>query len=71
MFVTTKIKQFILLVFMMITSVCAFAQGDNSIKGFVYESSNGEPMMFANVFLKGTTLGSTTDINGYFSGSTS
>ena len=67
MFVTTKIKQYILLVFMMITSVFAFAQGDNSIKGFVYESSNGEPMMFANVFLKGTTLGSTTDINGYFS----
>ena len=67
MFVTTKIKQFILLVFMMITSVFAFAQGDNSIKGFVYESSNGEPVMFANVFLKGTTLGSTTDINGYFS----
>ena len=67
MFVTTKIKQFILLVFMMITSVIAFAQGDNSIKGFVYESSNGEPVMFANVFLKGTTLGSTTDINGYFS----
>ena len=67
MFVTTKIKQFILLVFMMITSVFAFAQGDNSIKGFVYESSNGEPVMLANVFLKGTTLGSTTDINGYFS----
>lgn len=67
MFITTKIKQIILLVFMMITSVIAFAQGDNSIKGFVYESSNGEPVMFANVFLKGTTLGSTTDINGYFS----
>lgn len=67
MFITTKIKQFVLLVFLMITSVFAFAQGDNSIKGFVYESSNGEPVMFANVFLKGTTLGSTTDINGYFS----
>ena len=50
----------------MVISVLAFAQGDNSIKGFVYEKANGEPVMFANVFLQGTTLGSTTDINGYF-----
>ena len=52
---------------MMIISVLSFAQGDNSVKGFVYEKSNGEPVMFANVYLKGTTMGSTTDINGYFS----
>lgn len=52
---------------MLMTGIMSFAQGDNSIKGFVYEKSNGEPMMFANVFLKGTTFGSTTDINGYFS----
>ncbi|MBO2523808.1 MAG: TonB-dependent receptor [Bacteroidetes bacterium] len=67
MILTTKIKHLFLLVFLMMTSVFAYAQGDNSIKGFVYETSNGEPVMFANVFLKGTTLGSTTDINGYFS----
>ena len=52
---------------MLMTCFVVFAQGDNSIKGFVYEKSNGEPVMFANVYLKGTTLGSTTDINGYFS----
>ena len=67
MIITAKIKHLFLLVFLMMTSVFAYAQGDNSIKGFVYETSNGEPVMFANVFLKGTTLGSTTDINGYFS----
>ena len=65
--ITTKTKNIFLLVFMMMTSFAVFAQGDNSIKGFVYEKSNGEPVMFANVYLKGTTLGSTTDINGYFS----
>ena len=43
----------------------AFAQ-DNDIKGFVYEESTGEPMMFTNVFLKGTTLGCSTTENGYF-----
>ena len=67
MIITAKIKQLFLLVILMMTGVFAYAQGDNSIKGFVYETSNGEPVMFANVFLKGTTLGSTTDINGYFS----
>lgn len=67
MIITAKIRQLFLLVILMMTGVFAYAQGDNSIKGFVYETSNGEPVMFANVFLKGTTLGSTTDINGYFS----
>lgn len=65
--VTKTIKKYCLLVFIVMTGVVAFAQGGNIIKGFVYESSNGEPVMFANVFLKGTTFGSTTDINGYFS----
>ena len=65
--ITAKTRHIFLLVFMMMTSVMAFAQSENSIKGFVYEKSNGEPVMFANVFLQGTTMGSTTDINGYFS----
>ena len=65
--ITKATKQIFLLVFILMTGVLAYAQGDNSIKGFVYEKSNGEPVMFANVFLKGTTHGSTTDINGYFS----
>ena len=65
--ITAETRRIFLLVFMMMTGILAFAQGDNSIKGFVYEKSNGEPVMFANVFLKGTTHGSTTDINGYFS----
>ena len=43
----------------------SFAQ-NNDIKGFVYEESTGEPIMFCNVFLKGTTLGCSTTENGYF-----
>ena len=65
--ITTKVKYIFLLVFIVLAGLSAFAQGDNSVKGFVYEKSNGEPVMFANVFLKGTTMGATTDINGYFS----
>lgn len=48
-----------------VTAVSAFAQ-DNSIKGFVYEESSGEPMMFTNVYLRGTTFGGSTNENGYF-----
>ena len=65
--VTTRIKHFIMLVILVMTGFVSLAQDDNSVKGFVYEKSNGEPIMFANVYLKGTTIGSTTDINGYFS----
>lgn len=39
---------------------------DNSIKGFVYEESTGEPVMYGNVYLKGTTFGGSTNENGYF-----
>ena len=49
----------------MLASFAAIAQ-DNSVKGFVYEESTGEPMMFTNVYLKGTTYGGSTNENGYF-----
>ncbi len=51
--------------FLLFTALTAVAQ-DNSVKGFVYEEATGEPMMFTNVYLKGTTFGSTTNENGYF-----
>jgi len=49
----------------LMTALAAMAQ-DNSIKGFVYEEATGEPMMFTNVYLKGTTYGGSTNENGYF-----
>lgn len=52
-------------VFFFFAVIAAVAQ-DNSIKGFVYEESTGEPMMFTNVYLKGTTFGGSTNENGYF-----
>ncbi len=47
----------------------AFAQQPTTgtIKGFVYDKANGEPMIFTNVFLLGTKIGVQTDVNGYFS----
>lgn len=56
-------KLFFILIVLLI-NITAFAQND--VKGFVYEKQTGEPMMFCNVYLKGTTLGASTDINGFF-----
>ena len=56
----------LLALFFLLNGVAAMAQDDNSIKGFVYEESTGEPMMFTNVYLKGTTFGGATNENGYF-----
>ncbi len=61
------ISRMILIVSLLFVAGSAvFAQEGNSIKGFVYEESTGEPMMFTNVYLKGTTYGGSTSENGFF-----
>src|SRR3990172_1757546 len=37
-----------------------------SINGFVYDAANGEALIGANVYLEGTQVGSSTNINGYY-----
>jgi hypothetical protein len=37
-----------------------------TLRGFIYEEGNGEPVIFTNVILDGTTYGAATDVNGYF-----
>lgn len=54
-----------ILLLLLFCSAAVLAQ-DNSVKGFVYEESTGEPVMFSNVYLKGTTFGGSTNENGYF-----
>ncbi|MEI6574922.1 MAG: TonB-dependent receptor [Bacteroidota bacterium] len=55
----------LLLLFLFQTSLTTKAQ-NASIRGFVYEKKTGEPVIFTNVYLKRTTYGATTDVNGYF-----
>ncbi|MBX2973927.1 MAG: carboxypeptidase-like regulatory domain-containing protein [Flavobacteriales bacterium] len=38
-----------------------------TIRGFVYDKQTGEPVIFTNVILQGTTIGAATDVNGYYS----
>ena len=44
----------------------ASAQLDGSVYGFVTDSSNGEALIGANVFINEIGLGMATDINGYY-----
>lgn len=43
------------------------AQQKGTVRGFIYDKQNGEPVLFTPVFLKGTQLGSLTDVNGFYS----
>ena len=42
------------------------AQNTSSINGFVRNNSDGEPISYANVFISNTSIGTTTNRDGYF-----
>jgi len=54
------------IVLMLFISTLSFSQSA-TIRGFVYNKKNGEPVIFTNVYLKGTSIGAQTDVNGYYS----
>lgn len=37
-----------------------------AIRGSIYEKATGEPVIFCNVYLKGTTIGAGSDVNGLY-----
>ena len=59
----TKIFTFLSLFFL---STGLIAQ-TGTVRGFVFDEESGEPIIFTNVFLEGTTIGVSTDVNGYYS----
>lgn len=62
----TTLRSLIILVFSIFLTSGAIAQY-GSVRGFVYDKDNGEPVIFCNVFLENTTYGAATDVNGYYS----
>lgn len=52
--------------FSMFTVFSFYAQETGTIRGFVYDKANGEPVIFTNVKIKGTGIGSPTDVNGFY-----
>ncbi|NOU47253.1 MAG: TonB-dependent receptor [Bacteroidales bacterium] len=61
-----KIFQFFIFgILPFVTSLQSTAQ-NAMVRGFVYEASSGEPIIYSNVYLQGTNFGGSTDINGHF-----
>lgn len=42
------------------------AYGQTFIEGRVFDRNTGEPVSYANIYIKGSTVGTTTDDTGYF-----
>ncbi len=61
----TALKPLLLLLACSILTDVASQTG--TIRGFVHDQSTGEPIIFTNVVLKGTTTGAATDVNGFYS----
>ena len=60
------LKKAVLLCLLTFTIAAVFAQKNAIIRGNVYDKNGGQPVPFANVILRGSTLGATTDLNGFF-----
>lgn len=56
---------FLVICYLAIGASFSFAQ-TGTVRGFVYDKETGEPIIFTNVYLKGTTFGASTDVNGYY-----
>ena len=64
--VNRLLRNGILTVGLVLLSLFAQAQDYGTLRGLVYERETGEPVMFANVILEGTTFGASTNIDGFF-----
>jgi outer membrane receptor protein involved in Fe transport len=59
------LKNSLLPIFLLLSCVL-FAQKNTIVRGNVYDNANGQPIPYANVLLRGTGLGATTDVQGFF-----
>jgi hypothetical protein len=62
-----RIRTILILVLSIAAGAQLMAQSTANVRGFVYTKDDGEPVLFTNVYMKGTTIGASTDINGFFS----
>lgn len=59
------LKRIFTLIFVLSCTLTIYSQ-TGIIKGFIYDVSNGEPIIYTNVILEKTTFGASSDVNGYF-----
>ena len=60
-----KIFQIAIIYFMLLLAFHAGAQ-NGQVKGVIKDAGNNEPLPFANVFIEGTQIGATSDLDGIF-----
>ncbi len=60
-----SIRVFTLMVSLLYAST-AFSQGVTKVSGTVFEDKTGSPMAFVDVYFKGTSVGTSTDLDGKF-----
>ena len=58
-----QVKLLIIGLLLSVTTTIAFGQGKGTVRGVVYDRESGETVMFASVYIQGTTLGTTTNHN--------
>ena len=62
----TKKTSFLLMMFLLSGVNYAQSESTFSISGFVYDNTNGEALIAANVYIKELNIGGATNISGYF-----
>ena len=58
-------KKYLILAVLILSAYGLVAQ-TGSVRGFVFDKTTGEPVIFANIQIDKTTIGTATDVNGYF-----
>ena len=58
-------KKYSLVILILLLTMQAFAQ-KGSIKGRIYDAKTNQPLEFATILVQGTTIGSTSDLDGNF-----
>ena len=58
-------SSFLVLILLLCAPMAMQAQ-KGQIKGRIFDVSNNEPLPFANIIIEGTTIGSTSDLDGNF-----
>lgn len=58
-------KQYIIFFIFLFFSLTLIGQ-KAKLTGFVYDKESGDPVIYTNVYFKGTNIGATTDLNGYY-----
>ncbi len=60
-------KKTLIFILSIIATATLFSQKTAAlVRGNVYDSNGGQPVPFANVILRGTAQGATTDVNGFY-----